>query len=239
MLAAWAGLLALGFVSGVVVQLVVRFTADHRRLAAARRGMYAAVLELRLFNDNPTAMWRAQRDLISHNVQYARGLLWPSALTVFLVAAAMLLVGANFSTTGLAPDRAAILSVHLAQPPSGGAPSATLDAPAEVGVETGAVWFPSAQDVAWRLRPRTWGEFVIHLRVEGQALTEAVSVTEGIRQRSDKRRVSGRGAVESISLTYPARSFRLFGYALSWLAVYAIATLGFAILFRRLGAPAP
>src|ERR1700680_3437012 len=68
--------------TAVAILLVVRATSNQRALAAVKRQMYADVLEMRLFNDDLRAMWRAQLSILRHNGRYLRLSLVPALWTI-------------------------------------------------------------------------------------------------------------------------------------------------------------
>src|ERR1700694_5082295 len=66
----------------VAILRVARATSNQQALAAVKRQMYADVLEMRLFNDDLRAMWRAQWSILQHNGRYLRLSLVPALWTL-------------------------------------------------------------------------------------------------------------------------------------------------------------
>ena len=65
--------------TAVVMVLVVARTADQKRVRQAKRGVHAALFEIRLFNDDLRVVMRALGDLLRHNAVYLRLSLVPLA----------------------------------------------------------------------------------------------------------------------------------------------------------------
>src|SRR5688500_19416424 len=52
--------------------LIFRKTSDQKRLAAVKRQIHAGLFEIRLFNDDLRAIFRAQGEILRHNLTYLR-----------------------------------------------------------------------------------------------------------------------------------------------------------------------
>src|SRR4051794_11415375 len=132
--------------TAVVMLLVVRRTSNQRALDDVKRKIHAALFEIRLFNDDLRAIFRAQGEMLRHNVTYLRlslvPMLWMIVPFVLVIAQLQFHYGYN----GLAPGRPALLTAHLrVNPPVPPAPVpasgsdesrvddvATLEAPAGI-----------------------------------------------------------------------------------------------------------
>ena len=74
LLIGWAppvlGLTLLSAVIGVAMLWVVGKTSNQARMKEVKRKVYAALLELRVFADEPAVTWRAQKMLFASNMRY-------------------------------------------------------------------------------------------------------------------------------------------------------------------------
>src|SRR5580704_19170694 len=87
-------LAVVSLVTAIAILLVVRATSNQQAMAAVKRQMYADLLEMRLFNDDLHAMWRAQWSMLQHNGRYLRLSLVPALWT--LVPLALVLTQLQF-----------------------------------------------------------------------------------------------------------------------------------------------
>src|SRR5262245_56747889 len=135
--------------------LVVRRTSNQRALDQVKRRIHAALFEIRLFNDDLGAIFRAQADMLRHNLTYLRlslaPMLWMIAPFVLVIAQLQFQYGYD----GLEPGRSVLLTAHLRSAGETGADAATLEAPPGMRADTGGLWFPAAQDIIWRVTPDT------------------------------------------------------------------------------------
>ena len=71
------GLALIAVLAGAGMLLVFRATSDQRRLGTLKRSIYACLLELRLYSDEPAVTWRTQGRLLHTNLQYLGLMLRP------------------------------------------------------------------------------------------------------------------------------------------------------------------
>src|SRR5262245_58364680 len=127
------GLVIVSLVTAVVVMLVFRATSDQQRIADVKRRIAAALFEIRLFNDDLPAVFRAQGELLRHNATYLRlsfvPMLWMLVPIAFLVAHLEL----RYGYTGLSPGQPAMVKVALRDGVTlEGGKSASLDVPSGI-----------------------------------------------------------------------------------------------------------
>jgi uncharacterized membrane protein (DUF106 family) len=258
-----ASLAIVSLLTAVVMLLVVRRTSNQAALDEVKRKIHAALFEIRLFNDDLRAIFRAQGEMLRHNGTYLRlslvPMLWMIVPFVFVIAQLQF----HYGYDGLAVGRPVLLTAHLR---SGAVPVASdavhastgdagrsdevaaLEAPAGIRAETPAVWFPAAQDVMWRLTPEAAGDYELRLTVGGQTFTKSVHVSSRIVTRSPSRLEAGfvnevlypaepplpsDGPVTSIEVAYPERDINVLGFRLNWMVVFFILSIGFAFALRK------
>src|SRR5437016_5530087 len=64
------GLAVLSAVVGVAMLWVFGKTSNQKRMKQVKRRVYASLLELRVFSDEPAISWRAQKTLFAQNLRY-------------------------------------------------------------------------------------------------------------------------------------------------------------------------
>lgn len=233
----WPPLASLAVVSLVVAAGVLaafRFTSNQPALSRAKRGVAAALLELRIFQDDPFVVLRSVGDLLAHQGRYLRyamtPLLWVGAPLVLL----LVLLEGVYGRAALAPGDATVVVVRLAQ----GAvdpkarPRLSLAAPDGLRVETPGVWAPARRETAWRVRADRTGDFVLRVEADGTPLERRVRVADRLVTTSEPAPRSR--LVDAIDVDYPPRDLRVFGRSAPWLLVFFVYTLLFTLLLRPL-----
>lgn len=243
-----ASLAIVSLITAVVMLLVVRRTSNQKALEQVKRRMHAALFEIRLFNDDLRAIFRAQAEMLRHNLTYLRlslaPMLWMIVPFVFLIAQLQFQYGYD----GLETGRPVLLTAHLRTGDLPSAESAVLETPDGIRADTSAVWFPGAQDLMWRLTPLAAGDYELRLRVGGQTLTKTLHVSSRVARRSPSRLEPGLvntilypaepplpadAAVTTISVAYPERNIDVFGWGIDWMVVFFVLSILFAFALRK------
>jgi len=247
----WSPLLSLAILSlviGIAMLVVFKYTSNQAGLADIKRRIHAGLFEIRLFNDDPIAIFKAQGEILRHNLSYLRLSLVPMLwmiVPLFLVIAQLQF---HYGYDGLVPGQSTIVKVKLAGTAPEGRPDVSLEAPPGLRVETPGVWVPETNEVAWRIAAQDRGSYEIKLRVAGQDYSKSVQVSDAIVRRSPERFAPSwwkealfpaeaplprGGAVESIAIAYPEREIiSLFGYG-HWIIVFFVLSMVFAFALRN------
>jgi uncharacterized membrane protein (DUF106 family) len=253
----WSPLLSLAILSlviGIAMLIVFKHTSNQKGLADIKRRIHAGLFEIRLFNDDPRAIFRAQGEILRHNLSYLRLSLVPMLwmiVPLFLVIAQLQF---HYGYDGLVPGESTLVKVKLADTAAHGdrRPDVSLEAPPGLTVETPGVWVPSLNEVSWRIAAQDRGSYEMKLRVAGQDYVKSVQVTDAIVRRSPERFAPSwwkealypaeaplprDGAVESIAIAYPEREIiPVFGFFGHWIIVFFVLSMAFAFALRsRIG----
>ncbi len=242
------GLAVLSLLTAVALLLVFKRVSDQQGLAAVKRRIHASLFEIRLFNDDLRAMFRAQLQILRHNVTYLR----LSSVAVFWTLPPLVLVIAqlqfHYGYRGLDLGHPALVKVTLEEEAgTESKPPLTVAAPPGLRVEDPPVWIPSAREMTWRLIAEAEGDYELRISAGGAEITKTVRVTDRVVRRSPVR---VRGSLneliypaeppiprdspfESIAVTYPRADVLVFGWALHWTVVYFGLSVLFAIVLRK------
>lgn len=244
----------LGLVSALTAAgllLVVRATSNQPRIRQVKSTMRAALFEIRLFNDDLGAIFRALREILWNNLIYLRLSAVPLLWAALPLAILTLQLQSFYGYAGLEPGEQALVKVRLAEGWRGrGAPAdpgATLEAPPGVRIETPALWIPSTREVSWRIRAERPGEYDLHVLVDGRPVTKRVRVSSSIGRRSPVRAgglvnrllhpaeppLPAGSLVESIAVTYRDGAIGVFGWEAHWALVFLASTMAFALALKR------
>jgi hypothetical protein len=243
-----ASLAIISLLTAIVMLLVVRRTSNQHALDQVKRRIHAALFEIRLFNDDLGAIFRAQGEMLRHNLTYLRlsfaPMVWMFVPFVLVIAQLQFQYGYD----GLAIGQPVLLTAHIRAAGSSAADVPRLEAPAGIRADTDAIWFPAAQDVMWRITPEAAGDYELRLHVGGQTFTKTVHVSSRVARRSPERLEAGfvnevlypaepplpaNAPLTTITVPYPERDINVFGWRLNWLVVFFAFSIVFAFALRK------
>jgi uncharacterized membrane protein (DUF106 family) len=243
------GLGVVSLVVGVAMLLVFRKTSNQAAIADVKRKIQAGIFEIRLFNDDLRAMFRAQGDILRHNLSYLRlsfaPMLWMIVPLVLLIAQLQFYYGYD----GLEPGKPALVKVTLTETavraPS---PAIELSAPPGLRVETPLVWIPSEREAAWRVSADQPGDYQLSITLDGRTVTKDVNVSSRVGWRAPERLESGfvnqllypaeapiesDVPIEAIRITYPEREVSVLGWHTHWMIAFFVLSIVFAFALRK------
>ena len=244
-----AGLAVLSAVIGVAMLWVFGKTSDQKRMKLVKRKVYASLLELRVFSDEPAVSWRAQKSLFAANLRYMGLALMPALWMAVPMILLIIHLESFYARAPLAVGREAIVTMGMA--PGWDARSAVPVVTAPPGVEIAGppVRVEAAREISWRIVPRAEVSGQLVFRVGG------TEIARGIEAGRTQRYVAGKNvrsllasvwdpaqpriasdAVEWIEVEYPEAAPSAFGVRLNWLVwFFAISVLAALILKKRFG----
>jgi len=240
-------LAVVAFVTASLALWVVKRTSDQGRLRAAKDGIYAGLLEMRLFNDDLAAILRAQVDVLKYNARYLRASLVPILWLIVPFGLLVAQLESYYAYRGLTPHEPALVTAHLRAEASG-AEQLALEAPQAIHADTPAVWFPASHEVVWQVVPEATGEYSIRVRLDSEMLSKTVVVSDAVGRRSTVRPAAGwldqieypsepplpaDSRVDAITVGYPPRDLTLFGWRTPWVVIYFAFTMLFGLAIAR------
>ena len=257
------GLVVVSLATAVAMLLIFKKTSDQKRLAAVKRQIHAALFEIRLFNDDLRAIFRAQGEILRHNLTYLRLSLVPMLWMIVPLVLVIAQLQFHYGYGGLTPGEPVLLKAHVrdgvavassASPDVALAftadrePVAVLEATPQIEVKTPAVWIPATREVIWKIAPHAAGEYELQFRIGGERFAKSLRVSDDVVRRSPVRlergflnqllypaesALSGDAPLTSISLAYPERDISIFGWTLHWMIVYFALSMVFAFALRK------
>jgi hypothetical protein len=254
---ALVGVAVMSLVLGVLMLFVFKATSNQAKIEAVKRKIHAGIFEIRLFNDDLRAIFRAQGEVLRHNLRYVGLSLVPLAWMLIPVVLFIAQMQFHYGFEGLAPGETTLLHVELedgwaeampdAADPETGRPLARLEAPDGVTVESEAIWFPSRDEIVWRVRPETAGSWDLKVSLGSETWTKSVDATDDWRRRSPERleptflnqllypaeaALPGSAPIRAITLPYPTADVWFFGLRLHWLIVFFVLSIVFAFALK-------
>lgn len=242
---AWAppvlGLSVISALVGIGMLWVFRKTSNQQGMKAVKRKVYASLLELRVFADEPSVTWRAQKSLFAANFRYMGLALRPALVMIAPVALLLIHLEAFYGRAPLPVGREAVVTMAMTD-----LVAAELQAPAAVAVETPAVNIVDERQVSWRIRPVAAGSARLQFNVAGRPAE--MTIESGAPQRfvpgravssawsaiwnPGQKRI-GPSAAKWIDVSYPEASIDVFGLRLNWLLWFLLVSMVSALLLKK------
>ena len=243
----WTGwlLAVLSLALGVGMLLVFGKTSNQEAIKATKRLLWAHLLELRLYSDEPLMVWKAHTGLLSANVRYLALMLKP----VVILTVPMLLLFPHFEAYfGMAPlpqGSTANLTVQMKKTLQPADAPPQLQPPANVAVETPGVRSPSDNQVTWRIRALQPGSGVMKI-VLPDGTVEKKIVTGGGPDYISARRVGSFAQmflypgemplssswVDWVEVSHPGAEVRWLGFQLHWVIWLLLLSMISALLLK-------
>jgi len=251
----WApglGLAVISAAAGVGMLGVFQKTSNQAKIRAVKRLVQAHLLELRIYQDEPAVMWRAQKSLLASNLRYMGLMLQPALIMGLPFAILLVHLDAFYGRAPLAVGAETIVSMGLggASEPGGHPAAPLLEAPPGVAVETPAVRVVDERQVSWRIRPQAPVSGLLRIRVEGATVEK--SIEAGTPGQSGPRFVPGRKVrslwdavwhpdeariptpkVDWVEIRYPDARVQWLGIRLHWLVWFIGISMLAALLLKK------
>lgn len=249
------GLTLVSLVFGVFALLIFKWTSDQNKLEATKSKIHAGLFEIRLFNDDLRAIFRAMFQILRDNMTYLRLSLVPLLVMLppFVLVIAQLQF--HYGYQALKPGEKALVKVFVKDvetDDNGEArrPDVKLEAPAGLRVEAGPVWAPGLKELTWRIAAEDFGDYELEFTVDGGEVTKSVQVAEDLVARRSTLRptslldqllypaeapVPSSVNVEKITIAYPFGNAGIEGWEseLTWIWVFLVLSIVFAFALRK------
>jgi uncharacterized membrane protein (DUF106 family) len=250
---AWAppvvGLAVLSAIAGIAMLWVFGKTSNQARMKLVKRKVYASLLELRVFADEPSVTWRAQKSLFAANLRYMGLALKPAVWLAVPMALLIVHLESFYARAPLAVGQPAIVTMVMGPGWDAASPAPVVSAPPGVEIAGPPVRVEAAREISWRIVPRSevTGQIVFH--VGGQEIAKKIEA--GPRQRfvsaksvrstlaslwePGEPRIAT-DAVDRIEVDYPDASLGMFGLRLNWLVwFFGVSIVAALVLKKRFG----
>ncbi len=244
-----AGIAVLSLLASVGMLYLFKWTSNQEKLDQIKRKIHAALLEIRLFNDDLPVILKAQGALLRYNLHYLVLCLVPMVFILPPIALVMAQMDSFYGRAGLAPGHSAVLTVTLDEKARGARPEISLQAPQGVRVETPGVWAPAVGEISWRIGAVSNGEHGLAVLLGGQRQIKTIPVGSAQIRRSPVRPGGGfwdqllyaaetplpeDSPILEISLTLAGAEVSLFGLVrLHWIIVFFLLTVTFSFALRK------
>jgi uncharacterized membrane protein (DUF106 family) len=239
------GLTVLSAAIGIAMLWVFRKTSNQKRMKAVKRKVYASLLELRVYADEPGVTWRAQKSLFAANLRYMGLALKPAIFMAVPIALLLIHLEAFYGRAPLPARQDALVTMAMDKSWNPESPAPSLTAPSQIDVEGPPVRVVDAREVTWRIRPRAEVSGQLRFLVDGQPVTKTVEAGERPRYIPGKSVNSALEAiwnpgesvkapgVEWVEVRYPEASLSVFGISMNWLVWFFVVSMAAALLLKK------
>lgn len=237
----------ISIVTAIAILFVFKYASNQTALEDIKRKIHAGLFEIRLYNDDFRAIFRAQHTILRANLTYMRHsmkpMLWTLPPLFFLIAQLQF----HYGYEGLKIDEPVLLKVTLAEGAytEGTRPALEVSVPDGLTLDTPSVWIPTLGEMAWRLTADAPGDYELEIRGSNETVTKTVRAQTDSVRRSPFR-IRGfwneliypaeaplpEGEFESITVNYPQTDVDVFGYEIHWLILFFILSMVFAFALR-------
>ncbi len=242
------GLTVVSVVAGVAMLLVFKVTSNQKGVTAVKRRIAAGIFEIRLFNDDPRAIVRAQFDILRHTFTYLGLNMVPVLWMIVPLVLVIIQLQFHYGYRGLEPGDVALVKVTFngAAPPD--ASDVSLEVDPGIEVESPLLWIPSLREADWRIAVTQPGEHEVRVRIGGEAFGKRVRVTEAVVRRAPvrpssrvvdqllnpaERPLPADAPVQSITVTYPEARIGFLFWEAHWLVVFFVLSILTALVLQR------
>jgi uncharacterized membrane protein (DUF106 family) len=239
------GLCVVSLFVSVLMLLVFKRTSNQEKIAAVKDRITAGLFEIRLFQDDLRAIFRAQGEILRHNLSYVGLSLVPLLWMIVPIVLVIAQLQFHYGYEGLSPGRGALVTAELREDWSGDRPPVSLEVPEGLRVDSPAVWLPSLREVVWRITPQERGDFEIGVVFGDERFAKTIDVSERIVRRSPSRLEAGfsnealrpaepplpkGAAIRAISVTYPETGSAA-GMP-TWMWIFFLLSIAFAFALK-------
>ena len=203
-----ASLAALSAIWGALAVVVFRRVTNRKAVRAAINRIYAHLLEIRLYSEEMSLVWRAQKMLIADNMKFLARI--APAVLIMAVPFALFYpqLDAIYGAAPLEPGQTAIVTL------SGN--SGTLQVPQGIQIETAPVKDPADHQVNWRIRALAPVRGTLSITLPGGAILTR-TIASGNRTLTPNRRNES-----SIAIDYPRSDITIAAISLPWLVWFLL-----------------
>ena len=199
-----ASLAALSAIWGVLAVFVFRRFTNRRAVRASINRIYARLLEIRLYSEELSLVWRAQQALIFDNLKFLARIAPPVLIMAIPFALLYPQLDAIYGTAPLEPGHTATVTLTSDA-------AATLEVPPGIAIETLPVKDETDHQISWRIRALTPTRGTLRITLaDGATLTRAIA--SGNRTFAPNRHTES-----SIAIDYPRANITIAGISLHWL----------------------
>jgi hypothetical protein len=236
----------LSALAGVAMLWVFARTSNQAAIIRAKRRVYAHLMELRLFADEPALMFRAQWQLLTANARYLGWMLVPALAIAAPVALLLVRMDAYYGRAPLPVGAETLVTLATRGALDAAAPAPLLRAPDGIAVETPAVRALAERQVSWRIRALRPVSGALKITLPEGTVEKRIESGAGFRFVPGRRTSSALATlwypdeprlrhtpVEWIDIDYPPAEIEFLGLHWHWLIWFTLISMLTALALKR------
>jgi uncharacterized membrane protein (DUF106 family) len=248
---AWVGILLWSIPVSIFALWVFKRSSNQDRITAVKAKIYACLFEIRLFNDDVRAIFRAQWEILGHVVHYQALALKPMIWILPPLVLIMVQLHAFYGFRGLEPGESAIVTATM-RTDNTVRPDLDFQAPDGITLETPGVWAPDLHQMAWRIKAENSGDYLLSIEYQGSAETKSLRVTPSTVRLSPERPsrsffaqlewpsekpLPDDSTISTITLGYPEAELAFLGLEMesqwAWMILFFVLTMVIALALKK------
>jgi len=250
------GVLVWSIPVGVFALWVFKKTSNQHRIAEVKRKIHACLFEIRLFNDDLAAIFRAQGEILRHVVHYQALALKPMIFILPPLVLLMVQLHAFYGFRGFEPGERTLVRAVFADGWSerwgAGRPPVVLDLPAGLRLDGDAVWAPDLGELLWQVAIESPGDYQLVFRTGDETVAKTLRVTDSVVRLSPTRPersfmaqlewpsedpLPPASGMSEITIAYLDGSMAIggwdFEWRYAWMVVFFVLTMVVAVALKK------
>ena len=236
------GLLVVSVITGVVMLFIFGKTSNQKMITAAKNRLWAYIMEMWLFRNEPRVMFSSIGNIAKSNLVYLRHSLRPLLFLIVPVLLIMVQLGIRYGHAPLSAGEETIVSVHLADGVRATEADIELLPTEGVRVVSAPLRIDAKGEIDWRIAVEGCGTGKLRFRTPDGTVEKRIAACGrdkltkigAVKARANSWNaflypteppLPGDSVIESITLDYPARDDLLFGLNVHWLIVFFIVSV--------------
>jgi len=233
--------------TGVVMLLIWRYTSNQDAIADVRRKISAHLLASRLFKDDLSVTFRAQRQIIWQALRLLAHSVRPMLIMTVPFVLVMVQIGLRYEHRCVPSDQVVRVKATLKKTEPLFTTGSMVRLPGGVTTDSNDPCRVAAlRTVDWRLKAKNPGFYLLGFGAGSDVVEMPLFVGDGFLRISrlkgggffDRLLYSGEDSIpessifESIEVYYPTRSTLIFGWDVHWLVSLVVLSIIFALIFK-------
>lgn len=163
-------------ITGIAMLWVFGKTSNQSRIERTKKRLQAYLLELRLYGDEPSLLFRAQWDLLRNNVRYILLMMKPALYLAVPTILLLLHLDAVYGKRPLRPGESAVVTMQAAARLAQSSDAPKVSASEGLHIDTAPVRALEIGQFAWRVTAERPGDGVMYIEWLGEQLDKRVAL---------------------------------------------------------------
>jgi hypothetical protein len=240
-----AVVIAISLVIGLLLVLVFRSLSDQKAIRLAKDQLKAHLLAVRLYQDQLPVVLRSYGRILRGTGRYIRLAFRPFLFIVIPITLLIVQLDLVLGWMPVEPQQTFLVKVQTSNADS--LNNVALQLPSGLVLSAPAVHVPASNEVIWRVLAERDGKYDVHVEADGQTFAKRVVVSPGLSRLSPVRlrdswwerfftsgesALPDRSPIQSIAVTYAARSIHLLWIDWNWIVLFLVTSLTAGFFFK-------